>query len=591
MTLRLSSAVSAAALLCASSVLAQAHPEERDRLSIPTAIVEPAPRAPLPGDTAALNLPAGFEINRFAERLGNLRMLAVASNGDIYATRRAEGDVILLRDADRDGKADGDPVVVARRAGAHGLALYDGKLYLATVKEIFVGDVAPDGSVGPLTLLIGDLPDAGQHPNRTIAVGPDQMLYISVGSTCDACAESNPENATILRASLDGKSRTIFASGLRNTIGFGWHPRTGELWGMDHGIDNLGDDLQQEELNNIKAGKRYGWPYVYGVEEGVNPQDEPPADITAATWAQMSEAAALGYTAHAAPMQMAFYAGGPFPDAYDGDAFVALRGSWARSTPSGYEVVRVRFANGQARGIEPFLTSFLADGGQSRTGRPAGLAVAGDGSLLLGDDENGILYRISYPGGRGAGRPVTPPADAMRTQTSRGSGVPLALARVEAGLGLTVSSPVIQPGGPIPRPHSEYYDGVAPPLSWTPVEGAATYVVIMEDPDAAAPRPFVHWLAWNLTEPMTPEGLHEEIKLPNGVVQGANSRGSVGYFGPRPPVGDPPHRYHFQVFALDRPLDILPGSDRDTLLAAMRGHVLAEGELIGTYGQVDAPLK
>ena len=582
---------SAAALCCASSVLAQAHPEERDRLVIPSAIFEPTPRAPLPGDTAALDLPEGFEINRFAERLGNIRMLAVAPNGDIYATRRAEGDVILLRDADGDGKADGDPVVVARRAGAHGLTIHGGKLYLATVKEVFVGDVVADGTVGPLSLIIGDLPDSGQHPNRTLAVGPDEMLYISVGSTCDACAESNPENATILRASLDGKSRTIFASGLRNTIGFGWHPRTGELWGMDHGIDNLGDDLQQEELNNIQAGKRYGWPYVYGVEEGVNPQDEPPADITGATWAQMSEAAALGYTAHAAPMQMAFYPGGPFPNTYDGDAFVALRGSWARSAPSGYEVVRVRFNNGRAQAIEPFLTSFIADAGQSRTGRPTGLAVAGDGSLLLGDDENGILYRISYPAGRGQSVMAAPPADAMRQQTSRGSGVPLALERVDAPASITVSSGAFTEGGPIPRQQSEYYDGVAPGLSLTPVEGAATYVIIMEDPDAAAPNPFVHWLAWNITEPMTPEGLHEEIKLPDGIVQGATSRGSVGYFGPRPPVGDAPHHYHVQVFALDRPLDILPGSDRDTLLAAMRGHVIGEGRLVGTYAQTDAPLK
>ena len=588
---RLLAAASTAALCCATSAFAQAHPEDNDRLAIPTAIFEPTARAPLPGDTSALKVPDGFAVSRFAERLGNVRMLAVAPNGDIYATRRAEGDVILLRDADGDGKADGDPVVVARRAGAHGVAVHSDKLYLATVKEVFVGDILADGTLSPLSLIIGDLPDSGQHPNRTLSVGPDEMLYISVGSTCDACAESNPENATILRASLDGKSRTIFASGLRNTIGFGWHPRTGQLWGMDHGIDNLGDDLQQDELNNIQAGKRYGWPYVYGVEEAVNPQDEPPASITAATWAEMSEAAVLGYTAHAAPMQMAFYAGGPFPDAYNGDAFVALRGSWARSTPSGYEVVRVDFENGRARSIEPFLTGFIADGGQARTGRPAGLAVAGDGSLLLGDDENGILYRISYP--RGRGRPVmaVAPADAMRTQTGRGSGVPLAIERLQGAAPITVTSTAFADRAPIPRPQSEYYDGVAPALSWTPVDGAATYVIIMEDPDAAAPKPFVHWLAWNIAQPMTPEGLSEEIKLPDGIVQGATSRGSVGYFGPRPPVGDAPHRYHLQVFALDTRLDILPGSDRDTLLAAMRGHVIGEGRLVGTYAQTDAPLK
>ena len=588
---RLLAAASAVALCCAPSAFAQAHPEDNDRLAIPTAIFEPTARAPLPGDTSALKVPDGFEVRRFAERLGNVRMLAVAPNGDIYATRRAEGDVILLRDADGDGKADGDPVVVARRAGAHGLAVHGDKLYLATVKEVFVGDIMTDGTLSPLTLIIGDLPDSGQHPNRTLSVGPDEMLYISVGSTCDACAESNPENATILRASLDGKSRTIFASGLRNTIGFGWHPRTGELWGMDHGIDNLGDDLQQEELNNIQAGKRFGWPYVYGVEEGVNPQDEPPANITAATWAEMSEAAVLGYTAHAAPMQMAFYAGGPFPNAYNGDAFVALRGSWARSTPSGYEVVRVDFENGRARSIEPFLTGFIADGGRARTGRPTGLAIAGDGSLLFGDDENGILYRISYPRGRGRAEMAAPPIDAMRAQTARGSGVPLAFERVQGAAPIAVTSTAFAEGASIPRAQSEYYDGVSPALSWTPVDGAATYVVIMEDPDAATPKPFVHWLAWNIAQPMTPEGLSEEIKLPDGIVQGATSRGSVGYYGPRPPVGDAPHHYHLQVFALDTRLDILPGSDRDTLLAAMRGHGIGEGRLVGTYAQTDAPLK
>ncbi len=583
--------VSLLALAAASPALAQAHPEERDKLAILTHIHEPTPRAPLPVDTAALRVPEGFTVSRFAERLGNLRMLAVAPNGDIYATRRSSGDVILLRDADGDGRADGDPVIVARRSAAHGIAIHDGKLYVATVKEVFVGDILADGTVGPLTLIIGDLPDSGQHPNRTISVGPDEMLYISVGSTCDACQESNPENATILRSSLDGKSRTIFAAGLRNTIGFDWHPRTGELWGLDHGIDNLGDDLQQEELNNIQAGRQYGWPYVYGVEEAANPQDEPPGGIPAATWAEMSEAAVLGYAAHAAPMQMAFYAGGPFPNAYDGDAFVAFRGSWARQQPSGYEVARVHFENGRARSIEPFLTGFLVDGGQAETGRLAGLAVARDGSLLVGDDENGILYRVSYDGGRGPGVPSNPPATAMREQTAQASGVPLALQRVEARHSLTVRSDAFAAGGAIPRQHSEYHDGVAPALAWDAVGGAATYVILVEDPDAAMPKPFVHWVAWNIAEPMTPEGLEEAIRLSNGITQGRTSRGSVGWFGPRPPVGDAPHHYHFQVFALDIPLEVLPGSDRDTVLAAMRGHVLAKGELVGIYQQTDAPLK
>jgi glucose/arabinose dehydrogenase len=179
-----------------------------------------------------------------------------------------------------------------------------------------------------------------------------------------------------------------------------------QAWGADRA-----EQQPQEELNAIKAGKQYGWPYVYGVEEVANPQDEPPGGIPAATWARMSEAAVLGYSAHAAPMQMAFYPGGPFPNAYDGDAFVAFRSSWAREAPSGYEVARIRFANGQTRSIEPFLTSFLVDGGQAETARLAGIAVAKDGALLVGDDENGILYRVSYGDGRGQATPLNPAGD------------------------------------------------------------------------------------------------------------------------------------------------------------------------------------
>ena len=159
----------------------------------------------------------------------------------------------MLRDANGDGRADGAPKVVANRAGAHGLAIKDGKLYLATVKEVFVADIRPDGTLGPLTMLIGDLPDAGQHPNRTMAFGPDGMLYISVGSTCNACNESNPENATMLRATPDGKSRTIFAIGPAQHHRLRLAPETGELWGMDHGIDFLGDEVQPEELNRSSA--------------------------------------------------------------------------------------------------------------------------------------------------------------------------------------------------------------------------------------------------------------------------------------------------------------------------------------------------
>jgi Raf kinase inhibitor-like YbhB/YbcL family protein len=535
-------------------------------------------------------------VTPFAKGLKNARILAVATDGTVYLSRRDQGDVLMLKDVDGDGKADGPPVTVANRPGAHGIAVHAGKFYLVTVKELLVADILADGRLGELTLLAGDLPDAGQHANRTIAWGPDDMLYISVGSTCNVCNESNPENATILRVSPDGKSRTILASGLRNTIGFDWNPRSGELWGLDHGIDFLGDTDQPEELNGIELGKQYGWPHAYA-DGRIYPQSTPVGGITKEQWRDNSVPMALGYDAHAAPMQFLFYKGGAFPTEYNGDAFATMRGSWNRKQPSGYGIVRIRFQNGQARSIESFVTGFLTDGGTTHIARPVGLAVARDGSLLMADDANGVIYRVAYGRGRKAADTTPAPATAMRQQTERGNGVPLALARLTGGNRSqpTVSSPAFGPSAPIPMRHSDYADGVSPALSWTAVQGAASYVIIMEDPDAHPVQPFVHWLAWNIPAGVTslPEGLQEQPRLtePEGVLQGRTTRGSTGYYGPRPPVGDPAHHYHFQVFALDTMLSVPAGADRDTLIAAMKGHVLGKSELVGTYVQTIAPLK
>ncbi|MET4727987.1 Raf kinase inhibitor-like YbhB/YbcL family protein [Lysobacter enzymogenes] len=547
---------------------------------------------------STLRVPVGFTIRPFASGLKNPRIIVVAPDGTIYVSRREQGDVIMLRDADGDGRADGDPVVVARRAGAHGLAIKGRELYLATVKELFRAPIQADGTLGPLEMLAGDLPDGGQHPNRTMAFGPDGMLYLSVGSSCNACNETNPEHATMLRVAPDGKSRTIFATGLRNTIGFDWEPSTGELWGMDHGIDFLGNDVQPEELNRIRKGRQYGWPHIYG-DGGINPQSTPPGEITKAQWRAMSEPMALGYTAHAAPMQMLFYRGGMLPDDYRGDAFVTMRGSWNRRPASGYEIVRVKFDKGRAMAFEPFVSGFLTDGGQTHIARPVGLAQARDGALLLGDDANGVIYRIAYERKGGAAEVAVKPAPArsMQEQNGKGVGVPLALARGETKTDgrLEVASPAISADGALDRRYSEYADGVSVPLRWSSVPGARSYLVIAEDPDAKPITPFVHWVAWNIPAQATElaEGLPEQMRLtePEGVLQGATSRGSVGYYGPRPPVGDPPRHYHFQVFALDTVLSVAPGSDRDQVLSAAKGHIIAKGSMVATYRQIAAPLK
>lgn len=582
------------AALCAMAATAQQG--DGTDVAIRTHVFKPAKVEVTQSRVQALRAPPGFAVSVFAAGLKNARMLALAPDGTVYVSRRDQGDVVMLRDADGDGLADGPGVIVASRPGAHGLAIHGGQLYLATVKELFKAPIRPDGLLGPLEMLLGDLPDAGQHPNRTLAFGPDGMLYLSVGSTCNACNESNPENAALLRIAPDGRSRTIFASGLRNTIGFAWEPRTGALWGMDHGIDFLGDEVQPEELNRIALGGQYGWPHTWG-QGGVNPQSTPVGGISKAQWAALSTPMVLGYTAHAAPMQMLFYTGGAFPADYEGNAFVAMRGSWNRKPASGYEIVRIRFADGRPQKFEPFVTGFLTDGGSTHIAQPVGLAMAGDGALLMADDANGVIYRIAYTG-QGAGRSAAaPPAEPLREQALRGSGVPLAMEREEthtAGT-LQVGSASIAPQGTIPLRHSEYADGVSPQLSWSPVAGTQSYAIVMEDPDAWPVAPFVHWLAWNIPAGVTqlPEGLQEQLRLtePEGVLQGAGTRGSPGYYGPRPPAMDPPHRYHFQVFALNRMLDLPPGADRDRLLAAMRGHVLAKGALVGRFQQQTAPLK
>ena len=340
-----------------------------------------------------LNLPDGFSIHKFAEDLGEARIIEISESGRIYVSLRGEGQVLLLEDTNGDWTADRRETV-ATLENAHGLKIHENKLYIVTIKEIYAADMNTDGTLGEPQLLTSGLPDGGQHPNRTIGFGPDGMMYVTIGSTCNACVEPNELNATMVRANADGSNMQVYAEGLRNTIGFGWHPETGVLWGMDHGIDMLGDEEQSEELNQLSEGEHYGWPHIY--DDGQYNPNPRPEDMTYAEFASMSKFPELLYTAHAAPMEMEFYTGSQFPAAYLGDAFMAFRGSWNRRNPMGYKVCRIIFENGLPVRIEDFLTGFLVNDNKAHFGRLVGLAQHPDGSLFLTDDTNGVMYNITY---------------------------------------------------------------------------------------------------------------------------------------------------------------------------------------------------
>jgi glucose/arabinose dehydrogenase len=276
----------------------------------------------------------------------------------------------------------------------HGIVLRDNEMFLATTKKLLRAKLSADGKLDE-PKEFADLPDGGQHPRRTLGFDGAGLLYVSVGSTCNACEETNPEHAAMLRMRPDGSERRVFAKGLRNTIGFAWHPQTGELWGMDHGSDNRGNDVPPEELNLIKDGADYGWPFCHSSNQ-VDQIANKPKQGTKEERCAKATPPALFYQAHAAPIAFVFYTGSQFPAEFRGDAFVAFHGSWNRAPAAGYSVARVKFENGKPKRFEDFVSGFLIENGKAQFGRPAGLVVAKDGSLLISDDTGGVVYRVSH---------------------------------------------------------------------------------------------------------------------------------------------------------------------------------------------------
>jgi glucose/arabinose dehydrogenase len=340
---------------------------------------------------AKLKVPSGFHISLFAEQTPNARSLSLGEDGTVYAGSMNEGKVYALRDLDRDGKADQVLTIASGLNMPNGVASLAGDLYIAEVNRIVrLKDIAQHLTDPPKPEVVNDAyPSDRHHGWKYLRVGPDGKLYVPVGAPCNICLSEKDIYASLTRLDKDGKNLEIFARGLRNSVGFDWNPATGDLFITDNGRDWLGDDAPPEELNAAsKAGLHFGYPYCHG---GAIPDPEFGQRRACKEFAPP----AWKFPAHVAALGARFYRGKQFPEKYRGQLFVAQHGSWNRSTPQGYQVVMVRFENGKPVADEIFAQGWLQADGEV-LGRPVDILEMPDGSLLVSDDAQGAIYRISY---------------------------------------------------------------------------------------------------------------------------------------------------------------------------------------------------
>lgn len=350
-------------------------------------------RSPTGSPTGATGgIPPGFHLSVFAEGLGAARFMAFGPDGVLYVTSIHDGKVLALPDRNHDGRADQVITFAENLLSPHGLAWHDGWLYVGESHQVIrLRDTTGDLRADERQVVVPDLPAGEMHFTRTVGFGPDGGLYVSVGSSCNACKETDPRRAAILRYNPDGSGMEIYARGLRNAVGFTWHPETKELWATDNGRDWLGDDLPPDDLNLVRRGGDYGWPYCYG--NRIPDPEMGSRERCAATVPSTFE-----LPAHSAPLGLDFYTGTMFPPEYRGDLFIAFHGSWNRSVPTGYKVVRVRFRP-EASGARPVAMEDFVDvwfkGGRV-THRPVDVKTGPDGALYISDDRGGTIFRLTY---------------------------------------------------------------------------------------------------------------------------------------------------------------------------------------------------
>ncbi|PWJ44393.1 PQQ-dependent sugar dehydrogenase [Sediminitomix flava] len=339
-----------------------------------------------------LSLPNGFEVNVFAEDIPNARSLARGEKGTIFVGNRKEDKVWALVDSDQDGYADDRYVIAEGLSMPNGVALKDGNLYVAEVNRILrFDDIEANLKNPPKPVVIYDkFPTERHHGWKYIAFGPDGKLYIPVGAPCNICKSDDPQFASITRMNDDGSDFEVYAHGVRNTVGFDWHPETGQLWFTDNGRDMMGDDIPDCELNvATEKGQHFGYPYWHAGDV-----EDPEFGKGTKSEDYIDPVQKMG--AHVAPLGMSFYTGDMFPELYKKSVFVAEHGSWNRSKKSGYKVSLVLLDGNKSEIFQPFIEGWLNEETQKQWGRPVDVLEQPDGSLLISDDFAGAIYRVTY---------------------------------------------------------------------------------------------------------------------------------------------------------------------------------------------------
>ncbi len=341
-------------------------------------------------DLDKITLPPGFRISVFAE-VPNARSMCWGDKGTLFVGNLSKDKVYAVLDGNKDGKAEKVFVIDDRLNMPNGVAFRKGSLYVAEVNRILrYDDIENRLGNPPEPVVVNDqLPSDKHHGWKFIAFGPDDKLYVPVGAPCNTCEKKNAIYASLSRMNPDGSGLEVYASGIRNTVGFDWHPGTKELWFTENGRDNMGDDMPAEELNHApKKGMHFGFPYCH---QGDTPDPEfgnkrNCSEFTPPAKKLMPHAAALG---------MRFYTGKMFFPEYRNQIFIAEHGSWNRSEKSGYRVTLIRLENNKVVQYVPFATGWLNNTGKV-TGRPVDIEIAADGAMLVSDDARGAIYRIVF---------------------------------------------------------------------------------------------------------------------------------------------------------------------------------------------------